>query len=217
MEELENILQHQFKDQKLLKIALTHSSVNSHVAKNYERLEFLGDRVLGVSVASLLYKMFPAEPEGNLSQRFTALVCKETVAEVAKILNLGEFMIVADEDIRENETVLCDVCEAVIGAIYIDAGVDAAINFVNLHWKELIDKRMAPPKDAKTKLQEVSHAKGHGVPVYKLEERKGSEHEPIFYISVEIDGLSPERGKGKNKKLAEQEAAAKMLKKLESL
>ena len=127
MEELENILQHQFKDQKLLKIALTHSSVNSHVAKNYERLEFLGDRVLGVSVASLLYKMFPAEPEGNLSQRFTALVCKETVAEVAKMLNLGEFMIVADEDIRENETVLCDVCEAVIGAIYIDGGVDEEV------------------------------------------------------------------------------------------
>ena len=211
MEELENILQHHFKDQKLLKIALTHSSVNSHVAKNYERLEFLGDRVLGVSVASLLYKMFPAEPEGNLSQRFTALVCKETVAEVAKMLNLGEFMIVADEDIRENETVLCDVCEAVIGAIYIDGGVDAAINFVNLHWKDLIDKRMAPPKDAKTTLQEVAHIKGFGVPQYEIVGREGPEHAPIFTVRLKLKGTTDVLGRGHNKKLAEFDAAAKML------
>ena len=91
------------------------------------------------------------------------------------------------------------------------------IEFVKEHWKELIDKNVAPPKDAKTKLQEMAHAKGHGVPVYKLEERTGSEHEPIFYISVSIEGLDAEIGKGKNKKLAEQEAAAKMLKKLENL
>ncbi len=214
MEELENILQHSFRDKNLLKIALTHSSVNSHVAKNYERLEFLGDRVLGVSVASLLYKIFPSEPEGNLSQRFTALVCKETVAEVARILNLGKFMIVADEDIRENESVLCDVCEAVIGAIYIDGGVDAAINFVNLHWKDLIDKRVAPPKDAKTTLQEVAHVKGFGVPQYEIIGRDGPEHAPRFTVRLKVEGAADVLGHGHNKKLAEFDAAAKMLERI---
>ena len=214
MEELEDILQHSFKDENLLKIALTHSSVNSHVAKNYERLEFLGDRVLGVSVASLLYKIFPSEPEGNLSQRFTALVCKETVAEVARILNLGKFMIVADEDIRENESVLCDVCEAVIGAIYIDGGVDAAINFVNLHWKDLIDKRVAPPKDAKTTLQEVAHIKGLGVPQYEIVGSDVPEHAPSFTVRLKVEGAADVLGHGHNKKLAEFDAAAKMLERI---
>lgn len=211
MENLQQILKHNFSNEELLKTALTHSSVNSHVAKNYERLEFLGDRVLGVSVASLLYKIFPAEPEGNLAQRFTALVCKETVAEVARTLDLGRFMIVADEEIRENENVLCDVCEAVIGAIYIDGGVEAAINFVNHHWGELIDKRVAPPKDAKTTLQEVAHIKGLGAPHYEVAGRSGPEHAPQFTVRLKL-GDGPEvLGKGHNKKLAEFDAAAKML------
>lgn len=211
MEELEKILKHQFKKTELLQKALTHGSVNSHVDANYERLEFLGDRVLGVSIASLLYQMFPNEPEGNLSQRFTSLVCKETVAEVARTLRLGEFMRVVGEEIRDNENVLCDVCEAVIGAIYIDGGVEAAINFVNNHWKELIDKNLAPHKDAKTLLQEVSHVKGLGAPVYRLVSRAGSEHEPTFRIAVVLkDGLE-QVGEGRNKKLAEFDAASKML------
>ncbi len=217
IENLENILGYKYHNINLLKQALTHSSVSADVDKNYERLEFLGDRVLGLTIAALLYRIFPHEPEGSLSQRHTALVCKETVAMIAKRLELDRYMTVANEEIRDNENVLCDVCEAVIGSIYIDSDCDRAIEFVKVHWKDLIDKNMAPPKDAKTKLQEVAHAKGHGVPVYKLEARKGSEHEPIFYISVEVAGLEPEKGEGKNKKLAEQAAAAKMLKKLESL
>lgn len=217
IENLENILGYKYHNINLLKQALTHSSVSADVDKNYERLEFLGDRVLGLTIAALLYRIFPHEPEGSLSQRHTALVCKETVAMIAKRLELDRYMTVANEEIRDNENVLCDVCEAVIGSIYIDSDCDRAIDFVKVHWKDLIDKNMAPPKDAKTKLQEVAHAKGHGVPVYKLEARKGSEHEPIFYISVEVAGLEPEKGEGKNKKLAEQAAAAKMLKKLESL
>lgn len=215
MDELEKILQHQFKNPELLKKALTHGSVNSHVEGNYERLEFLGDRVLGVSIASLLYKLFPREPEGNLSQRFTGLVCKETVAQVALTLQLNKFMKVASEEIRSNENVLCDVCEAVIGAIYIDGGVEAAISFVNTHWKELIDKNVAPPKDAKTLLQEVAHIKGYGAPTYKVVGRKGSEHEPIFSIAVSLNGIEDEVGEGKNKKLAEFDAATKMLEKIQ--
>lgn len=217
IEELEKILNYKYKNPALLKQALTHSSFASDVEKNYERLEFLGDRVLGLSIASLLYNIFPHEPEGSLSQRHTGLVCKETVAMVAKTLQLDKYMIVANEEIRDNENVLCDVCEAVIGSIFIDGDCVEAIKFVNQHWRELIDKNVAPPKDAKTALQEVTHAKGRGVPVYKLEGREGSEHEPIFYMSVSLKGVAPEVGEGRNKKLAEQEAAAKMLKKLESL
>lgn len=210
-EDLENILKHKFRNRELLRKALVHSSVNSHANQNYERLEFLGDRVLGVSIASLLYRIFPQEPEGNLSQRFTGLVCKETVAQVGRTLRLGDFMIVANEDIRSNENVLCDVCEAVIGAIYIDAGVEGAINFVNNHWRELIDRNVAPPKDAKTRLQEVAHVKNLEQPVYRLKGRSGSEHEPVFEIAVSLGGEYEVVGFGRNKKAAEFDAAAKML------
>lgn len=211
MNDLEQILKHRFKNPQLLEKALTHSSVNSHVDANYERLEFLGDRVLGVSIASLLYKLFPAEPEGSLSQRFTGLVCKETVAQVALSLKLDEFMKVSGEEIRSNENVLCDVCEAVIGAIYIDGGVEGAINFVNHHWRDLIDRNIEPPKDTKTRLQEKAHIKGLGAPVYRLVSREGSEHEPVFHIGVSLNGMPEQVGAGKNKKLAEFDAAAKML------
>ena len=141
LEDLQDILKYHFKNPQLLRQALTHSSHTTDVAQNYERLEFLGDRVLGLSIAALLYKIFPNEPEGSLSQRFVGLVCKETVAQMAQTLCLDKFMIVANEDIRGNENVLCDVCEAVIGAIFIDAGDEEAISFVDTHWKELIDKK----------------------------------------------------------------------------
>lgn len=210
-EDLENILKYNFRNKELLHKALTHSSVSPHADHNYERLEFLGDRVLGVSIASLLYRLFPHEPEGNLSQRFTGLVCKETVAQVARMLNLGKFMFVANEDIRKNENVLCDVCEAVIGAIYIDASVEEAINFVNNHWRELIDRNVAPPKDSKTRLQEIAHVKNLEQPVYRLKKRSGSEHEPIFEIVVNLGDKYEVVGFGRNKKAAEFDAASKML------
>lgn len=216
VDELEKILKHKFTNRSLLVKALTHGSINSHVDGNYERLEFLGDRVLGLAIASLLYKLFPNEPEGNLSQRFTGLVCKETVAQMGRTLRLNDFMNVGSEEIRNNENVLCDICEAVIGAIYIDGGVEDAINFVNNHWRELIDRNVAPPKDAKTTLQEEAHVKGYGVPVYKMVGRKGSEHEPLFFISVSLKGIDDVVGEGRSKKLAEFDAATKMLEKINS-
>ncbi len=211
MDSLQQILKYKFKDEGLLRRAITHGSINSEATSNYERLEFLGDRVLGVAVASLLYKLFPKEPEGNLSQRFVGLVCKETVSEVALTLKLDEFMRVISDDLRKNENVLCDVAEAVIGAIYIDAGVDAAIEFVNNHWRELIDKNVAPPKDSKTKLQEFSHSLGLGTPQYKVVSRMGSEHEPVFEVEVCLDNKKRAIGRGKSKKLAEFDAARAML------
>ena len=215
LEKLEKVLGYHFKNDKLLHQALTHSSVTSHIGSNYERLEFLGDRVLGVAVASALFHTFPNEPEGSLSPRQTRLVCKETVAEVARKLTLDKYISVATEDIRENENVLCDVCEAVIGAIFIDAGCEQALAFVQTHWRDLLHKDMTPPKDFKTRLQEIAHASGHSTPVYQEVSRTGSEHEPTFVMEVMIDDLPVQLGSGHNKKLAEQAAAAKMISVLE--
>ena len=214
-EKLEKVLGYHFKNDKLLRQALTHSSMTSHIGGNYERLEFLGDRVLGVAVASALFNEFPNEPEGSLSPRQTHLVCKETVAEVARELCLDKYMSVATEDIRKNENVLCDVCEAVIGAIFIDAGCERAITFVQEHWQNLLHKDMTPPKDFKTRLQEIAHANGYSTPVYREISRTGSEHEPTFVMQVMIDDLPPQSGSGHNKKLAEQAAAARMISVLE--
>ncbi len=214
MEELQQILKYQFKNKTLLSKALTHGSVNPDVLANYERLEFLGDRVLGEAVAHLLYNIFPNEPEGNLSQRFVRLVRKETVAEVALSLKLNEFIKVANEELRNNVNVLCDVCEAIIGAIYVDGGSDASIEFVNQHWRELIDKNVAPPKDAKSRLQEIAHVKGFGVPQYKVVGREGNEHEPIFEVEVSLGIGKCVTAKGRNKKVAEMAAAEAMLEKI---
>jgi len=214
---LEQILGYHFNNPKLLKQALTHSSMTSHIGSNYERLEFLGDRVLGVAIASALYSEFPHEPEGSLSPRHTRLVCKETVSSVAKSLQLDKYMYVITPDIRDNENVLCDVCEAVIGAIFIDSDCATAINFVKQHWHDLLHKDMTPHKDAKTKLQEIAHSKGLSTPVDELVSRTGSEHEPTFVMSVKIDKYTPQTGEGHNKKIAEQMAASKMIKILENL
>ena len=214
MKHLQQILKYQFNNEGLLKQALTHGSVNPDVLANYERLEFLGDRVLGEAVAHLLYNIFPKEPEGNLSQRFVRLVRKETVAEVALNLKLNDFIMVANNELRDNVNVLCDVCEAVIGAIYIDGESKAAIDFVNNHWRELIDKNVAPPKDAKSRLQEIAHVKGYGAPQYRIISREGSEHEPIFEVEVSLGVGKNASAKGKNKKIAEMAAAEAMLEKI---
>ena len=211
MERLQKVLQYQFNDDKLLKKALTHSSITSDVAKNYERLEFLGDRVLGVAVAALLLEKFADAQEGDLSNRFVRLVKKETVAEVALSLGLDNFIRAENNELKANVNVLCDVCEAVIGAIYIDAGEKAAIDFVEKHWNVLIDKNPEPQKDAKTRLQEWAHKYGYGTPVYVVVGRTGSEHEPVFEVEVSLGNDKKAKGKGKNKKTAEFEAARALL------
>ena len=211
MEELENIINYKFKNVGLLKQAMTHGSYVSDLHQNYERLEFLGDRVLGLCVSNMLYKIFSEEEEGKLSQRYVGLVCKETVSAVALSMNMDKFVVVANEEIRTNENVMCDICEAVIGAIFTDGGYDEAVKFVNTHWLGLVDRNIEPPKDAKTRLQELAHLKSLGNPVYKLISREGSEHEPLFHMAVHLSNLHPQRGNGRNKKLAEQEAAMKMI------
>ncbi len=212
MQKLENILQYHFENKHLLHQSLTHSSITNRLSENYERLEFLGDRVLGVAVAELVYQMFPNEPEGSLSQRFMALVCKETVAEMALKLGLDAYINAESLDIHHNDNVLCDVCEAVIGAIYLDGGCKTAVDFVQKNWRPLLDTHTNPPKDAKTKLQEIAHEKGLSAPKYIEISKEGAEHNPVFHVQVEINGIQSQQGSGHNKKTAEQSAAENMLK-----
>ncbi len=211
MEKLEQIIGYSFKNKHLLEQAITHTSITGDLAQNYERLEFLGDRVLGVSVASLLYRLFPAEPEGSLSQRFMALVCKETVAEIVLDMGIDEYIRAEGINVRHNDNVLCDVGEAIIGAIFLDAGSVTAIDFVQKHWSELINTHTRPPKDAKTSLQEFAHGNGWQTPSYVEVGREGSEHNPQFFMKVIIDKHGEAVGQGHNKKMAEQDAAKKLL------
>ena len=210
MNDVEKIIKYKFKNRSLLVQALVHSSCTSELCENYERLEFLGDRVLGVGIAYLLYKNFPNDPEGSLSQRHVALVNKETVADVARQLGLSCYIKIANEEIRDNDNVLCDVCEAVIGAIYLDGGNDAALEFVEKNWRSYLVKNLTPPKDAKTSLQELAHIKGFGAPIYEIVKKEGSEHEPRFHVKVNV-GKKSAIGFGKSKKIAEQEAAGLMI------
>jgi len=215
MEKLENKIGYHFKDKKLLEQALTHSSITTDVQKNYERLEFLGDRVLGVSMAHLLYFTFKKEPEGFLSPRFVSLVRKETVAEVALELGLNAFIKASPKELSTNENVLCDVMEAVIGAVCLDGGFETAIDLVDRHFKKHIEKNAAPARVYKTALQEFAHHIKAGTPVYEVIKKEGSEHDPLFYVKVSVEGKGTAVGEGKSKKLAEQEAAKALLEMLE--
>ena len=217
MESLEEKIGYTFKRKQLLKQALTHSSVTGDVQKNYERLEFLGDRVLGVSMAHLLYFTFENEPEGFLSPRFVSLVRKETVSEVALELGLNEFIKANPKELSTNENVLCDVMEAVIGAVCLDGGFETAIDFVDRHFKKHIEKNAAPERIDKTALQELAHRLKAKSPVYEVIKKEGSEHEPVFYVKCSIEGKGTAIGEGKSKKLAEQAAAKALLKILEGI
>ncbi len=216
MADLEARLGYRFKNEALLKQALTHSSITGSVKKNYERLEFLGDRVLGVSMAHLLYFMFENEPEGALSPRFVKLVRKETVAAVARDLQLNNYIRANPASLSDNENVLCDVMEAVIGAICLDSDFMTAIAFVDRHFKKYIQQSASPERDNKTVLQEFAHRIKAGTPVYQILKKEGTEHEPLFYIEVSVEGQGTAVGLGKNKKIAEQAAAAELLKILET-
>ena len=216
MEKLQDLLQYQFRNPKLLQQALTHSSVTGNEHRNYERLEFLGDRVLGMTMAHLLYKMFPHGREGELAQRHVKLVRAETVAAVVKKLHIDEYIIAKDKETIQSTNVLCDVGEAIIGAIYIDSDIEQAIAFVERNWRDMIDMAdSGSAKDFKTRLQEKFHTLKLGFPTYELISKEGSDHNPLFTVRVAQSDKVYAVGHGKNKKLAEQEAAEKLLQLME--
>jgi len=216
-------LGHRFNRPDWLTQALTHPSVD-HGRRgrtrqpDYERLEFLGDRVLGLVVADMLFQRYPDEPEGALARRFTALVRREAVARVAELIGLGPHLAMArgDEEAggRANPGILADACEAVIGALYADAGYDVAARFVRGHWSGLMEEAAAPPKDAKTALQEWAQGRGRPLPVYRVVGSEGPPHDPVFLVAVTVAGVAEATGSGPSKRVAEQAAATMLLKKV---
>jgi ribonuclease-3 len=217
LDRLEATLDHRFRDPGLLKAALTHRSAARN-SESYERLEFLGDRVLGLVVAEMVYRAFPDEPEGALARRFVALVRGEALAEVAQQLDLAPHIRSAAaelEDASDNPAILANVCEAVIAAIYLDAGLDAARAFIERHWRALMAVDRRPPKDCKTELQELMQGAGHPLPQYEVVEQSGPSHAPAFVVEVTVAGAGPVRGVGRSRRAAEQEAARAMLRQLD--
>jgi len=214
-DKVERLIGFAFADKTRLDRALTHSSARGAGQGNYERLEFLGDRVLGLCIAELLFDSFRAADEGELSVRLNQLVSAETCAEVADALGLHEF-IHTGSDIKKVTgkrmmNVRADVVEALIGAIYLEGGLDAARTFILANWRERASRVGEIRRDAKTELQEWSHARFAVTPVYKVADRTGPDHDPEFTVSVEISGLEPTFGVSRSKRAAEQAAAAQLL------
>lgn len=216
---LEAVLGHRFGDRRLLSQALTHGSVGGGL-RSYERLEFLGDRVLSLVIADMLFTRFRAEPEGSLARRHTALVRGETLARVARDLDLPRLMRLSrgEEDLggRDNPALSADVCEAVLGALYLDAGYEATRRFVVDRWTPLMDEDPAPPKDAKTALQEWAQARGLPLPVYETVASAGPAHAPIFTVAARVEGHEAVSADGPSKRQAEQKAAARLLEGLDA-
>jgi ribonuclease-3 len=207
IEQLFGALGHRFKDRGLLTRALSHSSVSS--ANSYERLEFLGDRVLGLVVAQLLLERFPDENEGEIGRRFAALVQASTLAQVGAELGVERYVRASPGVLNEN--IVADVVEALIAALYLDGGMGCAEAFVRMTWDPLVETRSRPPRDPKTALQEWAQAQGQGLPIYTDIGRSGPDHEPEFTMQVIIQNHEPTRAVGASKRAAEQKAAAAML------
>lgn len=203
-------LYYKFKDKSLLELALTQRGVNSH--HNNERLEFVGDRVLGLSVAAMLYAMYPNENEGELARRFASLVSTETLADVARSFDLHKEVRHSHMTAGRTRHMLANAMEAVIGAIFFDGGFDNAQRFVCGIWHDLAAAELRPPKDPKTMLQEFvqKHADG-ALPVYADAEKTGEDHSPVFTVTVTAMGESAS-GDGPSKKSAGSAAAAELLK-----
>ena len=205
---LEKKINFKFKDKKLLIKSLTHKSYDKVV--NNEKIEFLGDRVLGLIIAKKLLEIYPNEKEGILDKKFASLVNKNTCLQVAKNIHLEKYILTSNsknKKIKIEDKVIADCCEALIGAIYLDKGLVAAENFILSFWRENIKKSIVTQIDAKTKLQEFSLKKFKKLPIYKIISNTGPRHKPIFKVSVKLPNSKYFIGEGSSKKDAEQKAA----------
>ncbi len=217
-EKLQARLGYRFADPDLLDRALTHSSAVSpakRIDRSYQRLEFLGDRVLGLVVADMLYRRFPKANEGELSRSLNTLVRKETCAAIARQLDLGSELNLGDSEARtggaEKEAILGDVTEAVIGAVYCDGGLGRAFEIIERLFGEHLGQAGTERADAKTTLQEWAQARGLEPPNYVEVERSGPDHAPMFTISVQLGEFDEVAATGPSKKLAEHKAAERFL------
>jgi ribonuclease-3 len=214
----EDRIGYRFKDPALLEQALTHISALTGArnrAGSYQRLEFLGDHVLGLVVSDMLFRAFAKADEGEMSRRLADLVRKEACADVARAIDLGEAIRLGASEAnaggRGRTAILADVCEALIGAVFVDGGYPAASALIERLWSERMRTPARPLRDSKTVLQEWAQARGLPTPNYKEVERKGPDHDPEFRVTVELPELAPAEGLGRSKRAAEQAAAAAML------
>jgi ribonuclease-3 len=212
---VEEQLGHKPKDLSLFELALTHSSAGG---TNYERLEFLGDRVLGMVIANALYKRYPKEPEGNLSKRYNALVDRETCAEngreigVPALVRLGKQA--REDGASQSENVVGDVVEALIGALFLDGGLEVAKRFILKLWEGDLATQRRAPQHPKSALQELAAAKGVKTPLYEVVARTGAHHAPTFTVRVSVPQLGEATAEGASKQDAETAAAAALLSQL---
>ncbi|HEX9753051.1 MAG TPA: ribonuclease III [Methyloceanibacter sp.] len=217
LQDLSVRLGHDFSDPALLTLALTHASARagSKPDEDNERLEFLGDRVLGLAVAELLADRFPKAREGELARWFNHLVRAETCAEIAQEWNLGDFILMSGGEAgsggRRKKTILANTCEAVLGAVFADGGYEAAKALVWRFWEPQLGVLELAAPDAKSLLQEWAQGRRLPLPRYLEVAREGPDHAPRFTAEVQVEGVAPERGQGANKQAAEQAAALALL------
>jgi ribonuclease III len=209
-------LQHDFKDESLLSAALTHGSATG---TTYERLEFLGDRVLGLVIAEWLYADFPKESEGVLNRRMSELVRRDACAFVAREIGVLPHIklerAARAAGVQHSENVLGDVCEALIAALYLDGGMETAKHFIRSHWPALMNGTALASKDPKSALQEWAQGRGLPLPAYTLIGQSGPDHAPLFDIEVQVPGLAPVVASAPSKQEAQKRAAADMLAQVE--
>ena len=216
-------LGHSFTDPTILDEALSHASVERRRGRgrDNQRLEFLGDRVLGLVIADHLLRRYDAADAGALARQFNTLVRRESLAKVAARIGLGDHLRLSKSERASGggskPAILADACEAVIGALYVDGGLDAAGGFIHRFWDAMAEGVARATKDAKTALQEFAQARALGAPVYTVVEQAGPPHDTHFTIEVSVDGTPPAAGSGRSKRTAEQAAAKAMLAALEDL
>ncbi len=218
LKDFQKSIEYTFNDPVLLETALTHPSINLQYPHlpNYERLEFLGDRVLGLIIAELLFENFSHESEGELARRHAGLVCGSSVHRVAKTIDIGEYIRFSASEqashYKDNASALENALEALLGALYLDGGIKVAQKFIRFYWHPLLAAVREAPKDAKTTLQEWVQAQGYALPLYDITERSGPDHAPRFTVRVTVgsNGVWAEAS-GASKKEAEQGAASALL------
>jgi ribonuclease-3 len=214
---LETRIGYEFADKALLDSALTHISALSGKSRtgSYQRLEFLGDHVLGLAISDMLFRAFTKADEGELSRRLADLVRKEACAEVARSIDLGAAIRLGASEAnaggRQRDAILADVCEALVGAVFLDGGYAAVAALVEQLWGERLRTPVRPLRDPKTVLQEWAQARGLPTPSYREVARTGPHHDPEFRVAVELPEFMPAEGMGRSKRAAEQAAAAAML------
>ena len=212
---LEKKIGYKFKNRNLLVQSLTHKSFNK--MNNNEKIEFLGDRVLGLVIAKKLLEIYPEEKEGILDKKYASLVNKKTCLEIAKSINLQNYILIfnpRNRSVTIEDKVISDSCEALIGAIYLDRGFNITEKIILELWKEKIKESVITQIDAKTKLQEFSLKKFKRLPTYKKFSNTGPRHKPIFKVAVKISNTDFVSSLGESKKIAEQNAAKLLLNKL---